>query len=207
MNTTNQNRQGRLQRQAGSNGFLVDSFRWVFIRHGLTMSLLLIICVGIRLHTGGDLPSASQALGPLSSQDVLRIRWLHFGLLTALLTFVGLHWRWRDIEAQRQTLLWLGYLGMISLVEELLFRLVAPQLLQSLLGPTGSVVVSNLIFAGLHFFTLRWRLRHCIVVFLGGLGLSRLLQVTDDLILVVLVHWFFTFLNTPHPPRVKGFVR
>ena len=207
MNTTNQNRQGRLQRQAGSNGFLVDSFRWVFIRHGLTMSLLLIICVGIRLHTGGDLPSASQALGPLSSQDVLRIRWLHFGLPTALLTFVGLHWRWRDIEAQRQTLLWLGYLGMISLVEELLFRLVAPQLLQSLLGPTGSVVVSNLIFAGLHFFTLRWRLRHCIVVFLGGLGLSRLLQVTDDLILVVLVHWFFTFLNTPHPPRVKGFVR
>lgn len=201
MNTTNQNRQGRLQRQAGSNGFLVDSFRWVFIRHGLTMSLLLIICVGIRLHTGGDLPSASQALGPLSSQDVLRIRWLHFGLLTALLTFVGLHWRWRDIEAQRQTLLWLGYLGMISLVEELLFRLVAPQLLQSLLGPTGSVVVSNLIFAGLHFFTLRWRLRHCIVVFLGGLGLSRLLQVTDDLILVVLVHWFFTFLNTPRAPK------
>lgn len=201
MNTTNQNRQGRLQRQAGSNGFLVDSFRWVFIRHGLTMSLLLIICVGIRLHTGGDLPSASQALGPLSSQDVLRIRWLHFGLLTALLTFVGLHWRWCDIEAQRQTLLWLGYLGMISLVEELLFRLVAPQLLQSLLGPTGSVVVSNLIFAGLHFFTLRWRLRHCIVVFLGGLGLSRLLQVTDDLILVVLVHWFFTFLNTPQAPK------
>ncbi|MDG1113094.1 MAG: CPBP family intramembrane metalloprotease [Pseudomonadales bacterium] len=201
MNNTNQNRQGRLQRQAGSNGFLVDSFRWVFIRHGLTMSLLLMICVGIRLYIGGDLPSASQALGPLSKQNVLQIKSLHLGLLIALLTFVGLHWRWRGIEAQRQTFLWLAYLGMISLVEELLFRLVAPQLLQSLLGYTGSVVVSNLIFAGIHFFTLRWRLRHCIVVFLGGLGLSRLLLVTDDLILVVLVHWFFTFLNTPQPPK------
>ena len=90
---------------------------------------------------------------------------------------------------------------MISFVEELLFRVVAPHLMQSLLGSIGSVVVSNLIFAGLHFFTLRWRLRHCIVVFLGGLGLSRLLQVTDDFILIVLVHLFFTFFNTPQPPQ------
>jgi len=207
MTKPNPNRRGRLQRQAGLNGFLIDSFRWVLIRHGLTMSLLLIICLGLLVYSGGYPDSGGHFLGLIGVQAVLALKPQHYGLLVAILVFVCGHWLWRGIHIQRQTLLWLCYLGMISFVEELLFRLVAPHLMQSVLGSIGSVVVSNLIFAGLHYFTLRWQLRHCIVVFLGGLGLSRLLLVTEDFILIVLIHWFFTFLNTPHPPRVKSFAR
>ena len=41
----------------------------------------------------------------------------------------------------------------------------------------------------------------CMFTVFGGLGFSRLLHMTDDLALVVLVHWLVTFLNTPRPPR------
>ena len=204
MTKTNQNRRGRLQRQAGLNGFFINSFRWVLIRHGLTMSLLLIVCVGLLVYSDGYAYSGGQFLDPIRVQAVLALKPQHYVLLVAILGFVCRHWLWHGIHFKRQTLLWLCYLGIISFVEELLFRLVAPHLMQSVLGSIGSVVVSNLIFAGLHYFTLRWQLRHCIVVFLGGLGLSRLLQVTDDFTLIVLVHLFFTFLNTPHPPKVKS---
>ena len=203
MTKPNQNRRGRLQRQAGLNGFMIDSFRWVLIRHGLTMSLLLIICLGLLVYSGGYAHRGGQIWDPLGLEGILALKPLHYGVLIMILGFVCGHWLWRGVHTQGQTLLWLAYLGMISFVEELLFRVVAPHLMHILLGSIGSVVVSNLIFAGLHFFTLRWRLRHCIVVFLGGLGLSRLLQVTDDFILIVLVHLFFTFLNTPQPPQSR----
>jgi membrane protease YdiL (CAAX protease family) len=207
MTEPNQNRRGRLQRQAGSSGFLIDSFQWVLIRHGLTMSLLLIICLGMLFYALGHSGSGDKLLGKSLLQGALEVNLLHFGLLIAVLGFAGGHWLWYGIDVKRQNFLWLGYLGMISFIEELLFRLVVPQLLHSFLGSIGSVMVSNLVFAGLHFLTLRWRLRHCIVVFFGGLGLSRLLQVTDDFVLIVLVHWFFTFLNTSQPPRAKNYVR
>ena len=207
MTEPNQNQRGRLQRQAGLNGFLIDSFQWVLIRHGLTMSLILVICLGLLLYAGGDSHDGGEIWDPIGLQRVLAFKLLHCGLLIGILGFVCGHWFWRGIRVQPQMLLWLAYLSIISFVEELLFRYVAPHLMQSFLGSIGSVVVSNLIFAGLHYFTLRWRLRLCIVVFLGGLGLSRLLQITDDFILLVLVHWFFTFLNTPHPPKAKSVMR
>ena len=203
----NQNRRVRLQRQAGLNGFLIDSFRWVLIRHGLTISLLLLICLGLLVYSGGYAHSGGQIWDPIGLQGILALKPLHYGVLIVILGFVCGHWLWCGVHIQGQTLLWLVYLGMISFVEELLFRVVAPHLMQSVLGSIGSVVVSNLVFAGLHYFTLRWQLRHCIVVFFGGLGISRLLLVTEDFILIVLIHWFFTFLNTPHPPKANGSMR
>ena len=131
MTKPNQNRRGRLQRQAGLNGFLIDSFRWVLIRHGLTMSLLLIICLGLLVYSGGYPDSGGHFLGLIGVQAVLALKPQHYGLLIAILVFVCGHWLWRGIHIQRQTLLWLCYLGMISFVEELLFRLVAPHLMQS----------------------------------------------------------------------------
>ena len=63
------------------------------------------------------------------------------------------------------------------------------------------IFLSNLLFASLHYFTLRWKLKACIFTFLGGLGLSRLFYVTEDLALIILVHWAITFLNTPTAPN------
>lgn len=201
------NPRGRLQRKADRNGSSIDSFRLVLIRHGLTMSLLLIMCLGLLFYAGVDSLSSGQISGSLWADGAFTFQPLHYAMLIAMLAFACGHWLWRGVQIQRHTLMWLVYLALIAFVEELLFRLVAPQLMQSFIGSTGSVIVSNIVFAGLHFFTLRWRWHHCIVVFLGGLGLSRLLQVTDDFVLIVLVHWFFTFLNTPHPPKVKGAMR
>ena len=60
-------------------------------------------------------------------------------------------------------------------------------------------VLSNLVFASLHYFTLRWRLVNCIATFLGGMGLSHLMG-QGDLLLVIMIHWLGTFINTPSPP-------
>jgi len=49
--------------------------------------------------------------------------------------------------------------------------------------------------------TLRWKLINCVVAFIGGLGFSRLLVSTEDIAILILVHYFFTFLNTPLPPE------
>ena len=49
--------------------------------------------------------------------------------------------------------------------------------------------------------TLRWKFINCVVAFIGGLGLSRLLISTEDVAILVLVHYFFTFFNTPLPPE------
>jgi membrane protease YdiL (CAAX protease family) len=90
---------------------------------------------------------------------------------------------------------------LISILEEIAFRLLLPLAILSSTGLIVSIVISNSVFATIHFFTLRWKLVNCIGAFLGGLGLSRLFYVTEDLALIILVHWFFTFLNTPSPPR------
>ena len=68
------------------------------------------------------------------------------------------------------------------------------------LGARVSIVTSSVLFGALHYFTLRWRLTACVMTMLGGLGFSRLLDVSGDLALVILVHWIVTFLNTPRPP-------
>jgi|TARA_B110000285_G_C14916344_1_gene510403 membrane protease YdiL (CAAX protease family) len=204
MTKLGQSRPRRLQRQVGLNGFSIDSFRLVLVRHGLTMGLLLVLCLGFSVFYGVLFGDGADLLGPAAELlGLLQIGPHHVALILGLLGFVLLHWRWHGVAVRRHHLFWLCYLGFISFAEELVFRLIAPQLLQSALGSIWAVIVSNLIFAGLHYLTLRWRLINCIAAFLGGLGLSRLLQVSDDFILIVLVHGFFTFLNTPQPPTAR----
>ena len=100
---------------------------------------------------------------------------------------------------------WISYLFLISVVEEIGFRLGLPLLFTSeLIGIDTfwiGVILSNLIFASIHYFTLRWKITACVFTFLGGMGFSRLFSVTDDLALVILVHWAVTFLNTPSAPK------
>jgi membrane protease YdiL (CAAX protease family) len=70
------------------------------------------------------------------------------------------------------------------------------------MAPIYAVVISNVLFATIHFFTLRWRLIWVVFAFLGGLGLSRVMT-HDDLLVVIWLHWIGTFLNTPFPPGLK----
>jgi len=196
---------GRLQRSSGASGVEIDSFALVFIRHGLTVGVLcaILIVLGIVLDSG----SSSSAYGlrqTMGYDGLIRVTAQHLWLMLFLFGFFLAYWGWQGININRKQLTWLLYLGYISVVEELVFRLFAPQLLQHALSWPASVIISNLIFACLHFLTLRWRAINCLAVLLGGLGLSRLLQVTDDFSLVVLVHFFFTFLNTPSPPAGRN---
>jgi len=96
---------------------------------------------------------------------------------------------------------WIAYLLYISIVEELAFRLFLPLILEPSTGLIAAVVLSNVLFAGLHYFTLRWKWQNCLFACLGGIGLSRLLDNSGDLALVILVHFVATFLNTPSQPR------
>ena len=99
--------------------------------------------------------------------------------------------------------LWIGYLFGVSVVEEIAFRLAVPLILAGITSNLFAILISNLLFAGLHYFTLRWKLVPCLFTFLGGLGFARLLDNSENIVLVILVHWVVTFLNTPVPPNPK----
>jgi len=187
---------GRLQRAAPSQETYISKFRQVLSRHGLTMASIAIICL--------LLPSIQTAL--LSSLDNLfrnPLKYLLWSLLVATFIFGFLKYTKREIDLRQ--LIWVGYLFMISVVEEIAFRLSLPLLITS--DITGisffwiGVFISNLIFATIHYFTLRWKLNACIFTFLGGMGFSRMLDTTGDLTAVILLHWAITFLNTPSAPK------
>ena len=187
---------GRLQRAALNEKNYISKFRQVLSRHGLTMASIAIICL--------LLPSIQSAL--LSSLDNLfrnPLKYLLWSLAVATFIFAFLKYTKREFDLRQ--LFWIGYLFMISVVEEIAFRLSLPILITS--DITGisffwiGAFISNLIFATIHYFTLRWKLNACVFTFLGGMGFSRMLVTTGDLTAVILLHWAVTFLNTPTPPR------
>ena len=187
---------GRLQRAASSQETHISKFRQVLARHGLTMTSIAIIFL--------FLPSIQTAL--LSSLDNLfrnPLKYLLWSLIVATFIFGFLKYTKREFDLRQ--LIWVGYLLMISVVEEIAFRLSLPLLITSDLTGISffwiGAFVSNLLFATIHYFTLRWKLNTCIFTFLGGMGFSRILDTTGDLTAVILLHWAVTFLNTPTPPR------
>ena len=111
----------------------------------------------------------------------------------------------KGYEIERIHVAWLTYLFFISVVEEFAFRMMLPILLIDKFGMMSAIIFSNLLFACIHYVTLRWSLINCIIVFIGGLGLSRLLISTEDIAILILVHYFFTFLNTPLPPERRRY--
>ncbi len=180
---------GRLQRPPSGTGYRVATFAEVFKRHGLTMTCLAVIC----LLLPGTWPLIAATTEPVLRQPAPYLA----GLAGMLLFFV--YWSRRHrLRAERQVP-WLGYLLLISIVEEITFRLVLPQLLSAHMDARAAHVSSNLLFASIHYFTLRWRTVNCIATFFGGMGLSHLMG-RGDLLLVILVHWLGTFINTPAPP-------
>ena len=188
--------EGRLQRASQNPEIYISKFRQVLLRHGATMSFISFGCL---LY-----PIVSVALS--SSLDNLFLNINKYALVSLGLSFfMLLYLRLFSKELDYRQIFWLGYLLFISVVEEIGFRLSLPILFSdSFLKEYNflfGIFLSNLLFASLHYFTLRWKLKACIFTFLGGIGLSRLFYVTEDLALIILVHWAITFLNTPTAPN------
>lgn len=180
----------RLQRPATANGYRVDTFREVIYRHGGTMGLLAL--------AGLLLPGAWEACQATTAPALATPRPYLIGLAGLVLFFIV--WSARRPQPAVRQARWVLYLLFISIVEEVAFRLAIPLFLGSSMGWLAANVLSNLVFAGLHYVTLRWKMRNCVVTFLGGMGLSQLLT-HGDLTLVIMLHWVGTFLNTPYPPH------
>ncbi|NND69885.1 MAG: CPBP family intramembrane metalloprotease [Halioglobus sp.] len=182
----------RLQRPATASGYRVDTFREVIYRHGGTMGLLAL--------AGLLLPGAWEAFQATTEPALVTPRPYLIGVAAMVVFFIV--WSARRPQPVARQVRWVLYLLFISIVEEVAFRLTIPLFLGTSMGWLVANVLSNLVFAGLHYVTLRWKLRNCIVTFLGGMGLSQLLT-NGDLTLVIMVHWVGTFLNTPFPPHKK----
>ncbi|MGB1538542.1 MAG: CPBP family intramembrane glutamic endopeptidase [Pseudomonadales bacterium] len=188
---TRDNLGGRLQRPGKALSRMVTSFSQVVIRHGLTMlTVLAILLIALEFGVGQQAVMPGLSL-PLS---------FYLGAGVLMMVFAAGFWRIRGTPFEYRQWMWLAYLFAISVVEEMAFRVFAPILFDHAVEPRISVLLSNAVFAGLHYLTLRWRFSNCVWVFLGGLGLARLFHETEDLALIIGVHWFATFLNTPTPP-------
>ena len=188
--------EGRLQRASQNQEVYISKFSQVLLRHGLTMSL---ICLGCVLF-----PSVLVTL--FSSIDNLFLNINRYAIASMSLgLFMFLYLRFISRKLNYRQIFWIGYLFLISIVEEIGFRLSLPILFSVFFFKEYSFLIgiflSNLLFASLHYFTLRWKLKACIFTFLGGIGLSRLFYETGDITLVVLVHLVVTFLNTPSAPE------
>ena len=182
----------RLQRPAKDQNCLISTFNQVLARHFLTMAVIAGICIFISMESFAN----SIYLKPLTSSPVY-----YFFILTAISLFFIFFYLKRGHKIEWIHLAWLTYLLFISIVEEFAFRMMLPILLSSTFGMMSAVLFSNFLFAFIHYMTLRWKLINCVVAFIGGIGFSRLLVSTEDIAILILVHYFFTFLNTPLPPE------
>jgi hypothetical protein len=187
---------GRLQRGSSSSDNHISKFRQVLIRHGLTMTVIANICLFAPFTLDGFNSS-------LDKFFILPSRYFVWFLGVALFIFGYLKFTKKYLNVRQ--IAWISYLFLISVVEEIGFRLGLPLLFTSeFIGIDTfwiGVILSNLIFALIHYFTLRWKITACVFTFLGGMGFSRLFSITDDLALVILIHWTVTFLNTPSAPK------
>ena len=153
------------------------------------MSFLAVICLA--------LPDA-WALITITTAPVIHAPLRYLAAAVAILFFF-FYWSRKRGATSRLQVPWIGYLLLISVVEEITFRLVLPHILSAYMEQLSAYIVSNLFFAVIHYVTLRWRTVNCVTTFFGGMALSHLMG-RGDLLLVILIHWVGTFINTPAPP-------
>jgi len=188
--------QRRLQRSPDFTGPLLSKFSDVVLRHGLPGLLLALICLA---HPASRELLVASTTTAIENWDL----YLPVALLTliALCSYALSQDRKQDRKLDAMKLTWIVYLLGISIWEEWVFRLAIPQILvEQELTFRASVVISNLLFGAMHYFTLRWKWQWCVLAFLGGMGLSRNFHAFEDFMLIVAIHWIATFINTPRYP-------
>jgi len=185
-------RNRRLQRDRDFTGDRLSTFREIFLRHGLPGWVLALICIGI---PGLQIVFVGSIQKGLSSLNLYVISFV------LLLLALNAHAWFIDKRWSLSKLGWIMYLGALSFWEEWVFRLAIPQMLEGL-GASFWVaaVLSSLVFGAVHYFTLRWKWQWCVLAFIGGLALSRQMDLHGDLLLITAFHWIATYLNTPRPP-------
>jgi len=186
---------GRLQRSPNATGMRITRFREVLYRHGLPVGILALICLMV--------PQMKTSL-KWGLERFLKTPLPYFLAAFGLMLFFVVSTVAAKRRLDARQILWIFYLMGISMGEEWVFRLAVPGFSAGYIGLIPSIVLCNVVFAGMHYFTLRWKLRWCVVTFFGAMGLSRLMG-NGDLMLVIGVHWIATFLNTPVPVGSKVF--
>ncbi|MEO1306332.1 MAG: CPBP family intramembrane glutamic endopeptidase, partial [Pseudomonadota bacterium] len=185
-----------MQRDKDFTGDRLTTFRQVFLRHGLPGLTLAIFCLAI--------PSLQVAYA--AGLEIGAAHSLRYGL-TGTVIFAGLvAYAWSlDRAWDPKKIGWVLYLGALSFWEEWVFRLALPQVFESWgASVILAAVISAAIFGAAHYFTLRWKWQWCFGAFLGGLALSRQMEVHQDLLLISAFHWIATYINTPRPPGTSG---
>jgi membrane protease YdiL (CAAX protease family) len=182
---------GRLQRDYSGDTIPVSNFKQVLYRHGLTMGGVALALILL----ASNLELLRSTLTGLTTDPTRYL--LAVGVILAFFYFLL---KRRHLNLNIPQALWIVYLLYISIVEEIAFRLYLPAALAPSASLPLAIVLSNFVFALLHYFTLRWKLSNCIFAFFGGIGLTNLLQNSGDLTLVILVHFVATFINTPTQP-------
>ena len=192
MGSVPSSRSRRLQREPDFTGDRLTRFRDVFLRHGLPGLILALLFLSIPQLQH----SLAQSLEKGSASPGL------YAFTGVLIVFALSGFSWladRTWTASKPG--WVAYLGALSFWEEWVFRLALPQLMERLGASVAlATILSAIVFGGAHYFTLRWRWQWCVGAALGGLFLSRQMNMHGDLLLITAFHWIATLLNTPRPP-------
>lgn len=159
------------------------------LRHGLPFLLI----GGVLLLMPGLVSESSLSIA-FPTVDYLMI-----GLVITIVMFFWSWWLTNEITLVQAS--WVFYLLGVSLWEEWVFRVAIPDIMTAN-GATylSAILISNLLFGAIHYFTLRWKALWCFFAFLGGMGLSLNYAEQGDFLLIVGLHWVATFANTPRPP-------
>ncbi|MGD1934797.1 MAG: CPBP family intramembrane glutamic endopeptidase [Candidatus Phaeomarinobacter sp.] len=192
MNNATGSSNQRLQRAKDFTGDRLTTFREVFLRHGLPGLVLALMCLGV---PGLQIVFAEGLEKSLASPQLYAISLvLLFLALNGHAWLIDRHWSPAKLG-------WIAYLGALSFWEEWLFRLAVPQIVEGFGASVWvAATLSALVFGAAHYFTLRWKWQWCVGASVGGLALSRQMELHDDLLLITAIHWIVTYLNTPRPP-------
>ena len=136
-------KEGRLQRKMSPSGIYVATFRQIILRHGLTMVIISLLCLFV---------TGAIDIVILGFSSLIAGTFFYLIAMFVILVFFIAFLVFRGQKIGPTQYAWLGYLLIISFLEELSFRLILPTLLLGTVGMIPAVLLSNLVFASISFF-------------------------------------------------------